>query len=677
MFSYTTDHIFLTAVGNVARPASFDMPGIFDNGFRGLLPNVSIQDTAEYGGGFSAGTGYFPWNNANPTFTFKDNITKIIGSHNLFIGAYYVAAQKNEDSSGDAQGSLTFGPPSTYTTGNGFADFLVGSIAAFDQTTEVAKYYNRYKIVEPYIQDDWHVNKKLTLNLGLRLSLFGTYREKYHQAYNWEPSAYNPANAPIYGANGLVSGNPFDGIVQCGVGGAPAGCLSGHLFNPAPRVGFAYSPDDGKTSIRAGYGIFFEHTNGNEGNTESLEGSAPLVQQITVYNVPSYTSIPSSAGVSGPLDVTSIPTKAIWPYVQQWNVSLQRELPTHTLVTLAYAGSKGTHLTDQRNINQLNPVSASQNPYAPGQVITANDCNTLTVNGNAVTGAVLQNLNVACGNVSPDIYRPYQGFGVITALEDQANSIYNSLQVSARRTVGRLTMSLAYTWSHSLDDSSDRYDGSFVNSYDLAATRASSNFDQRHLLNVSYVYDLPFFQKSGLLHTTLGGWQVSGLVTFQTGTPFSVTNGGTYGDNAGLGNGVGTGSFVDVVGNPYATPAVTQVPGIQGPLLFNPAAFVEPTGLTVGDAGRNSLNNPARTNWDMGLFKRFPIRSEARAFEFRAEGFNVFNHTQWSGINGSPACYAGADNSAGDPSCVASQTFLHPGGAHNPRILQLGLKFIF
>jgi len=677
MFSYTTDHIFLTAVGNIARPASFDMPGIFDNGFRGILPNVTIQDTAEYGGGFTASTGYFPWNNANPTFTFKDNITKIIGSHNLFIGAYYVAAQKNEDSSGDAQGSLTFGPPSTYTTGNGFADFLVGSIAAFDQTTEVAKYYNRYKIVEPYIQDDWHVNKKLTLNLGLRLSLFGTYREKYHQAYNWEPSAYNPTDAPIYGSNGLISGNPFDGIVQCGVGGAPAGCLNGHLFNPAPRIGFAYSPDDGKTSIRAGYGIFFEHTNGNEGNTESLEGSPPLVQQITVYNIAGYTGIPSSAGVSGPLDVNAIPTKAVWPYVQQWNVSLQRELPTHTLVTLAYAGSKGTHLTDQRNINQLTPLTASQNPYAPGQVISSNDCNSLTVNGNAVSGAVLQNLNVACGNVSPDIYRPYQGFGTITNLEDMANSIYNSLQVSARRTVGRLTMSLAYTWSHSIDDSSDRYDGSFVNSYDLAATRASSGFDQRQLLNVSYVYDLPFFQKSGLLHSILGGWQVSGLVTFQTGTPFSVTNGGTYGDNAGVGNGVGTGSFVDVVGNPYSTPAVTQVAGIQGPLLFNPAAFAEPTGLTLGDAGRNILNNPSRTNWDMGLFKRFPIGGEARAFEFRAEGFNVFNHTQWNGVNGSPACYAGADNSAGDPSCVSTQTFLHPSGAHNPRILQLGLKFIF
>ncbi len=301
----------------------------------------------------------------------------------------------------------------------------------------------------------------------------------------------------------------------------------------------------------------------------------------------------------------------------------------------------------------------------------------MTVNGNPVTGPAANNLNVACGNaISPDIYRPYPGYGDITGKEYQANSSYNSLQVSGRRTVGRLQLSLAYTWSHSIDDSSDGNDGNFVNSYDLSSTRSSSNFDQRQLLNVSYVYDLPFFTKAGILHTVLGAWQWSGLVTFQTGTPFSVTN-GLFGDNAGVGNGVGTASYVDIVGNPYSKPSQSQTVGVLGPLLFNPAAFADPTGLTFGDSGRNVLNNPARTNFDMGLFKRFPFRNEARAFEFRAEAFNVFNHTQWNGINSGASCYGGTNNSAGDISCITTQTFLHPSGAHNPRILQLSLKFLF
>ncbi len=357
-------------------------------------------------------------------------------------------------------------------------------------------------------------------------------------------------------------------------------------------------------------------------------------------------------------------------------MNIQHEFPSNTVVTVAYAGSKGTHLTDQRDYNQLFPVPPGQNPYRPGQVISANDCSTFTVNGNPVTGQALTNLNVACGG-SPTFFRPYLGFDNITWLEDQANSSYNAFQLSARRNVGRLTLSLAYSWSHSIDDSSDRYDGSFVNSYDLRASRASSNFDQRHLLNISYVYDVPLFTKPGLLHTLLGGWQWSGLYTYQTGTPFSITN-GAYGDNAGVGNGVGTGSYVDVIGNPNIAPANPNVPGVVGPLLYNPGAFAEPTGLTFGNAGRNILNNPSRWNMDMGLFKHFAI-TESKSFEFRAEAFNVFNHTQWGNIGTNNAsCYAGPNNSAGDPSCIASgNTFLTANSAHNPRILQLGLKFIF
>ncbi|MBV8070041.1 MAG: hypothetical protein JO270_09070 [Acidobacteriaceae bacterium] len=665
------------------------MPGIFVGDYRGLLPNVTIQNTSAYGGSFSMGTGYFPWNNANPTYTYKDNVTKIIGGHNLTMGAYFVAAQKNEDSANfnDVQGTLTFSGTSPVSTGNGFADFLTGNVASFDQTNQIVKYYNRYKVLEPYIQDDWHVTSKLTLNLGLRVSLFGTYREKYHHAYNWEPGAYSPANIGLNG-DGSVSGNPFTGLVQCGVNGAPAGCLQGHLFNPAPRVGFAYDPvGDGKTSIRGGYGIFFEHTNGNEGNTESLEGSPPLVQNQTIYNITGYQNVLPVGISSQPLNVIAIPTRAIWPYVQQWNFNIQHEFPSNTVVTLAYAGSKGTHLTDQRDINQLFPVPGSQNPYLPGQVITASDCSSVSsgtafVNsyGNVVSGQALNNLNVACG-ASPNPYRPYTGFGNITYLEDQANSSYNALQLSARRSVGRLTMSLAYTWSHSIDDSSDRYDTNFVNSYDLRASRASSNFDQRHLLNLSYVYDVPLFTKPGLLHSLLGGWQWSGLFMFETGTPFSVTN-AAYGDNAGVGNGVGTGSYLDVIGNPNTVPANANVPGVAGPLLYNPAAFAEPTGLTFGNAGRNVLNNPSRWNMDMGLFKHFAIK-ESKAIEFRAEAFNVFNHTQWGNINGgsnttSASCFGGPNNSAGDASCIAAgNTFLTVNSAHNPRILQLGIKFLF
>lgn len=688
VFSYSANHIVLTNVGPWQRPSSMTMTGFFNNGFGGRLPGVSLLNGAPYGGGFIEDPSFMPFNNANPTYTFRDNVTKIIRTHNLQFGAYVAAAQKNEDYEPvfSPGGFLTFDAGSPVSTGNAFADLLMGNVASFSQTNAEPKYYNRYKIVEPYLQDDWHITKKLTLNLGFRLSLFGTYRDKYLTSYNFDPAAWIAADAPMIDSNGNLvpgSGNFFNGQVQCGAPGVPAGCSKGHLFNPAPRIGFAWDPfGDGKTAIRGGYGIFFEHTNGIEANTESLEGSPPLVLAPTQVTVTGYTNLGAGGGALAPLQVASIPDQVTWPYVQQWHLDLQRELPGKTTLSVAYVGSKGTHLTDIRDLNQVLPTPASQNPFGFGQIITPDICASGVVNGTPVTGQAATNLGVACGN-DPDYSRPFYGLSSITRIESTASSIYHALQVSARRTSGDLTYSLAYTYSHAIDDSSSRTDNAFVNSYDLASNRASGNYDQRHILNMSYDYDFPFFKKeSGLVHKLLGGWELSGITTIETGVPFSVTDSLLYVDNAGVGNGVGTSAYLDVVGDPKGGIAAQQQVATAGdvfaPLKYNPAAFAVPTGLTFGNAGRNVLREPGRTNFDMGLFKHFAI-TEDKAFEFRWENFNVFNHTQFASIDAAADCSfdTPTETNLAEPECVGISSFLHPTAAHNPRIMQFGLKFLF
>jgi hypothetical protein len=715
--SYTADHIFLTTINNPPLPGGFPMKSLFNNGFDGKLPTIELSNNNAYGGGFNGDSGYFPWNNANPTYTYRDNVTKIVGNNTLLFGAYVVTAQKNEENSPYNQGILQFSSTnSTVSTGNAFADMLLGNIANYSQSAFTIKYYNRWKVVEPYFQDDWRLTKKLTLNLGLRLSLYGTYRERYQHAFNFTASDFVKGGSPVIDTTGNVTGttdafvpgagNPFNGIIQCGGKGgtgfvpAPiltafpastvgassnAGCLSGHLFNPAPRIGFAFDPKgDGKMAIRGGYGVFFEHTNGNEGNTESLEGSPPYAFTATQNNVaagvgtcPANSSGYNCIGGSGlvfPLNVTSIPDKVRWPYVQQWNLGVQKELPQHFVASVAYVGSKGTHLTLQNDLNQLCPLSgggpcgaAGTNPFTAGEPITSADCtsfgnNGTLANGKPVTGRAATNLSVACGaDVLP--LRQYLGYGTITSLQDAANSIYHALQATVNRTVGDLTMSVAYTYSHSIDDSSDRYDGAFVNSFNVATNRASSSFDQRHAVSISYVYAMPFFKEKGLTHTLLGGWQASGITIAQTGTPFSVTN-GVFGDSAGVGNAVGTGSRPNLVGNPNgvtaAQQAATAAAQVRGQLYYNPNAFADPTGLTFGNLGRDTLYLPGRLNFDFGLFKRFQF-GESKELDFRWENFNLFNHTQFDSISGSNT----------------SSSFLVANATHAPRRMQFGLRVLF
>jgi hypothetical protein len=764
IFSYTTDHINLNNIDangvQWQRPPGLTAGYLFNNGFGDKVPGIVIGGTnQEYGGnGFGVDPGYLPWHHSNPTYNFRDDLSKVIGKHTIQTGLQMVIAQRNElnqavgANTGDLQGILAFSNVSSFnSTGNSFADFLLarpngnGGIKTFQQDSAQGNYFSRYTVYEPYAQDDWRVNSRLTLNLGVRISLFGNWHDKYNNEYNWVPSLFNRSLAaqatvdPFTG--GLLdaaSGNPIpidlsnldpritNGLQRCGVNGVPDGCMKSKWVNPAPRIGFAWDPfGDGKTSIRAGYGIFFHHGMGNEANTGSLEGSAPLVLDMTQNKPFTYECIGGvgqGCGASGafPLNVTSIPTQSVWPYVQQWSFSMQRELTKNTIATLGYVGSKGTHLTTELQINQLAPVSAANNPFLPGLPITTAVCDGVAAGnvtiGNTVvspTSPSYVNLEAACFGTAgknfpdPNSLRTFApGFGEIFSLQNVADSDYNAMQVTLRRATGPLTLGVAYTYSHSIDDSSDRSDTTLVNAFDLASNRASSNFDQRHLLNISYVYKLPSFSAAfekwgndnGTVSPTASryarviadGWELSGITTFQSGTPFSVINGASSNgvsvlDNAGVANGTGAGSYPDVVGNPHAAaPAGANNPQSIGPILGNPAAFVAPEGLTFGDAGRNFMNNPNRLNFDVTALKHFKI-TEGSNLEFRVETFNLFNHTQFRiydpdlGNTGSNtvSCYGGQNNSAGDASCLAGNAFLHPVDAHRSRTMQFGLKYSF
>jgi hypothetical protein len=740
--SYTTDHISTSLTGPWQRPSDFPAVGLYNNGYGGKVPGISVAGGI-YGGGFAEDPGYVPQGplNSNPTFTYRDNITKIVGPHNLQFGVYVVDAHKNEipQPTYGVNGQLFFNSTSSVSSGNAFADLLLGNISTYTQQGAALKMHEEYKIYETFFQDDWHATKRLTLNLGVRFSFYGTYREQNNLAWNFDPDFYVAGASSVDPTSGLVIGNPFNGWVDCGVTpGVPAGCLKNHWWNPAPRIGFAFDPKgDGKWAIRGGYGIFFEHTNGNESNTESLEPyskstpttstpgpiSAATCNGVTGYDCLNSSLLGSAGATTTPLQFVSLPNKATWPYMQQWHFDIQRDIGRGTVATLSYVGSAGVHLTRSYEYNQLQPVPASQNPYSPGQIIT-NECANLSsgayttdaygVPTNAVTsygvpipytpapaggvpsGAAV-NLFVACGN-NPNPFRPYAGVGDIERKDQTGSSNYNALEASLRHNIGGLELNAAYTYSHSIDDSSDQNDAGFVNAYNLNAYRASSNFDQRHNFTIAYVYDDPFFKQKGLANMLLGGWQWSGITLIQSGSPFSVYNAGLFAtaDNAGVGNDFATaGSYPDLVGNPHqganSSPLAGNLTGL-GPLLYNPGAFGLPTGLTFGDSGRNILRNPWRTNFDMALLKHFAV-TESKYFEFRAEAFNVFNHVEYNWLGGDAgsaannsgrgtisneiACYgAAAPFSAGDPSC-AGNGYLRSAGTHLPRIMQLALKFIF
>jgi hypothetical protein len=540
----------------------------------------------------------------------------------------------------------------------------------------------RRQIYAAYAQDDWKATDRLTLNLGLRYEFFSTIKEHFNELATFDfnslslivPQGQNAMLTPTLGASLPVLRN------------ASRGLISPDLNNFAPRIGFAYRVTD-KLVLRSGYGIFYGgQENGPFSNPSpgfnppffSAESFAvgcgalsanPNQLDCTDPNLNTLSNGFPATALSDPNspELYSISPFLRTPYNQQWHFGVQYQLPGQTALDVSYAGSHGLKLYGFYNGNQAAPIAdqtaptaprrPAHKPYpgAPGPCDLAQD-----FMGNYIDA----------GNCDPvfDV--------AIAAFRSNDISNYNSLQVRfEKRPSHGLQFEAAYTYSHALDDASSaslgsQNQGDFRYQNDPRLEYGNADFDVRHRLVLSYSYELPFGKNkalggnaSGVLNQFIGNWQVAGITTASTGNWYTPTDIVTNLSNSDGGGFVFNAARPNVIGNPNGHPCV---PGT----LFNTCAFQSNTTFgTFGDAGRNIIRGPGFQNWDISLFKIFPI-TEVRRLEFRAEFFNAFNHRNPEFANPNTI----AENIAAEN---GSPGFGYPQAARDPRFIQFALKFYF
>jgi hypothetical protein len=729
--AYTTDHILLynqaadSVAGSINRPSNFVMAHLFaGNDSNPLLPAFGLC------GGLSFCTyedaGNRPWFNSNPIITWKDNVAWVHGNHTTKFGFYLENYRKNEQFGTETQGALYNSGGGAVTTGNALADTFLGRIQQYTEGTQVfggvavggyAKGHWQMTDLEPYIQDDWKISPRFTLNLGVRYYIYTRIHDVSRPTVDsgFIPSQYtvagedplNSGGSFIFPATGATPGNYGNGLVECGFGGIPNGCqLRNTAPNIAPRLGFAWDPwGKGKTSIRGGYGIYYESGNGNEAQTEGGEGNPPTAPGVAVYNLYSSTApaagysviAPSGLLVPAPTGYTSTPYSEKWPSVQQYSLTVEHEFPGNNLLSVAFVGALGRHLARAADINEVSPGVVANGGTMNVPVLAGLPG---TKGANAawgVPGDKGQTLCDASGNCSvqtiliygekPNVFfEPYVGYGAITEKQNTATSSYNALQGSFRHSFTHgLTLQMAYTWSHAIDNSTSTYQetSGAINDYDLSRWKGTSDLNRTQVFQLNYIYALPFFKNSAnaFARQAIGGWQISGITSFFTGEPADF-NCGVTGYSSGLGGAVrcNTVGKVAIKKGTYDDPTYGPTP-----TWWDPSVVTQPTFSQLyangeagmfGYMGRNVLTGPGRNNFDMALEKNIStpwFGGEHATIQFRLETFNTFNHPQWQYAN------TGCSGSTGfGQPCNLNTT--SPGEVNTawaPRNMQLGLKFIF
>jgi hypothetical protein len=741
IFGPSSNFIELKPEGDTALASAnnINVPKLFPNVGAGYVPNFRFGGITNNTFPFTNYNG-LPFINQNHTFNFIDNISKIVGSHTIKAGFYAQRSRKDQTAFARTDSDISFDNNlnNPLNTGHPYSNALLGIYNSYTQANAFPKGLYRYWNVEGYIQDNWKVTRRLTLDYGLRISWYEPQYDRLLQTGAFNPSEYDPARAPrlyapvcINGASTCASGGnrravdpallvpgfvataantqpsnfiaafvPGTGDLANGIGQAkppenyPRGGYNDRGAQWGPRFGFAYDLfGDSKTVIRGGAGISYDRVQGNIAFDQIANPPAVLQPQLIFGSLNDLT--PGQTGLLAPSNVVGYAREGHLPTIYSMSLGVQYDIGYNTVIDVSYVGTLSRHLFLARELNAT-PFGtlftrAAQDPTLfPGGVVPDSDSSIPQAYKDA-------GLKFDGSKALPiNLVRPFPGVGAIRFEENVATSNFNSLQVAVNRRFSRgFSYSLAYTFSKALGVAAG--DGDFVNPYN---TRVYDyrllNFDRTHAFTATYIYDLPTFgRKLGdnpFSRALFDGWQISGITSFISGNPFDL--------------GVGIGGGVNA--NQRITGSWTEPPRFRlkgdpktGPngLLINPDAFIIPELGSLGQGERTYLRNPGINNTDLSIFKNFYIGDpeKGRRIQLRLEAFNVFNHTQFAGINTGTALSVGSNSNAGifnnygqvvitnnlrngpvEGSNVAlGQRFGEYNSARDPRTIQLGIKIYF
>lgn len=602
--------------------------------YKEIFPETNGQFPTLWGTGegFSPLWHVPPYTNRTDIVQFSADFDYVFGKHQLKIGG--TAAWLNKPAP-----AFAWNP----TAGDFFAcslpDLLVGKLCEYDETQTQAPVPVRWRNQAIYVQDNYKALSNLTFNLGLRWQVLGQPFSAKNNISNFIPSLFSATQAPTLDASGNViqgTGNPTNGLVTPATAGFTRGLVDNHYNDWEPRVGFSYDPfNKGKFVVRGGFGTY--HAQDSVDHLVNIGGNPPFDQSQTLSNVTFATIGPVAPGTpQGPVSLTALDRSRSNPRSYQYSFGVQYAPVLSTTIELDYVGSHAIHLGRNRDINQVPP---SAQPL------------------------------VAAGSAT-SLFRPYTGYDLITLNERAGNATYNSLQfLLTRRMSHGLQLQAAYTYAHSISNAPNEQNGAgafpVYDAFHPQNDRGWSNIDQPHSFVINYIWQVPFFKnRTGARGELLDGWQFAGITTFASGEPTSVC---TTSDQAGIGT--------EFLAN--GCERVNAVAG-QSPNLargdktvdhfFNTQAFsLQPAG-TFGTAAKNDVRLPGTNNWTFSTYKNFRTPwfggnnwAEKSEIQFRAEFFNVWNHTQFSGV--------GTTFGVGSFGKVVS--------VQAPREIQFGLKFLW